>query len=376
MAGGRPLARLEAVPPRSTEGNTVFVALRDIRFAKGRFTLMGAVVALLTGLVLFLYGLTGGLASDSTSALTGLPARHVVFGGPAVSFSDSAISPGQQAAWQAAAGARPFGVSMTRLAAADVTSVSVVGVDPALAPPPLAGRAPGPGDVAVGAELAAEHALRLGQQVWLGAVRLTISGITPNRSWGHAATVWTDEPTWQHVAGATQPVALLVEQAGTDAGTGAGSKALDAAQHTRTVTLDAAEAGIDGYSAEQGSLTMIQLFLFAISALVAGAFFTVWTVQRKADIAVLKAIGASSAYLVRDALGQALILLLAGGALGAAAGAAGGVLLRGSGTPFALDPATVAVPLSAMVVLGLAGAALAVRRIVTVDPLTALGASR
>ena len=354
----------------------MFVALRDLRFAKGRFTLMGAVVALLTGLVLFLYGLTGGLASDSTSALTGLPARDVVFGGPAVSFSDSAISPGQQAAWQAAAGARPFGVSMTRLAAADATSVSVVGVDPALAPPLLSGHAPGPGEVAVGAKLAAGHTLRLGQQVSLGAARLTISGITPNRSWGHAPTVWTDEPTWQHVAGATQPVALLVDQAATEVGTEPDAKALDAAQHTKTVTLDAAEAGIDGYSAEQGSLTMIQLFLFAISALVAGAFFTVWTVQRKADIAVLKAIGASSAYLVRDALGQALILLLTGGVLGAAAGAAGGTLLRGSGTPFALDPATVAVPLAAMVVLGLAGAALAVRRIVTVDPLTALGASR
>ena len=354
----------------------MFVAVRDIRFAKGRFTLMGAVVALLTGLVLFLYGLTGGLAADSTSALSGLPARAVVFGGPAVSFSDSAITPAQQAGWQTAAGAQPFGVSVTRLATASdggggaATSVSVVGVAPAQQPPPLSGHAPGPDEVAVGAKLAAEQGLHPGSPVSVGPVRLTVSGITPDRSWGHAPSVWTDEPTWQHIAGATQPVAMTVP------GTGADTKALDAAQHTKTVGLDAAKAGIDGYSAEQGSLTMIQVFLFAISALVAGAFFTVWTVQRKADIAVLKAIGASSAALVRDALGQALILLLAGGAVGALAGSVGGVLLRSSGTPFALDAATVAVPLAAMVGLGLAGAALAVRRIVAVDPLTALGAAR
>ncbi|MEY9929334.1 putative ABC transport system permease protein [Catenulispora sp. GP43] len=353
----------------------MFVALRDIRFAKGRFTLMGAVVALLTGLVLFLYGLTGGLAADSTSALKGLPVRAVVFGGPAVSFSDSAVTPAQQAGWQAAADAQPFGVSVTRLATDNdgaggaAKSVSVVGTDAALTPHPLSGSAPGPGQVAVGAKLAAQYNLSAGSPVSVGPVRLTVSGITPDRSWGHAPTVWTDEPTWQHIAGAAQPVAMTV--------TGpADTGALDAAQHTKTVGLDAAEAGIDGYSAEQGSLTMIQGFLFAISALVAGAFFTVWTVQRKADIAVLKAIGASSAALVRDALGQALILLLAGGALGALAGAVGGVLLRSSGTPFALDAATVAVPLAAMVGLGLAGAALAVRRIVTVDPLTALGAAR
>jgi hypothetical protein len=35
-------------------------------------------------------------------------------------------------------------------------------------------------------------------------------------------------------------------------------------------------------------------FLFAISALVIGAFFTVWTIQRGGDVAVLKALGAST----------------------------------------------------------------------------------
>lgn len=354
----------------------MFVAVRDIRFAKGRFTLMGAVVALLTGLVLFLYGLTGGLACDSTSALTGLPVRAVVFGGPSVSFGDSAITADQQAAWQRAAGARPLGMSMAHFAA---TSASVVGVDPALQPPPVSGRAPGPDEVAVGAGLARQQGLRPGSPVSVGPLRLTVSGITPDRSWGHAPTVWTDEPTWQRIAGGAEPVAMTVagpaDPASVDTAT-LNTAALDKAQHTKTVGLDAARAGIDGYSAEQGSLTLIQGFLFVISALVAGAFFTVWTVQRKADIAVLKAIGASSAHLVRDALGQALILLLTGGAAGAVASSVGGVVLRGSGTPFVLDAATVAVPLAAMVGLGLAGAALAVRRIVTVDPLTALGAAR
>ncbi|NUP49564.1 MAG: ABC transporter permease, partial [Catenulispora sp.] len=234
------------------------------------------------------------------------------------------------------------------------------------------GRAPGAGEVAVSAKLAAEHGLHPGDPVTLGPARLTVSGLTPDRSWGHAPTVWTDEPTWERLGGGARPSVLLLVAPVASAET----RALDASQHTKTVSLGAAKAGIDGYSAEQGSLTLIQGFLFAISALVAGAFFTVWTVQRKADIAVLKAIGASSGYLVRDALGQALVLLLLGGVLGAAAGALGGAALKAAGTPFTLDAATVAVPLTAMVALGLAGAALAVRRIVAVDPLTALGAAR
>lgn len=348
----------------------MFVALRDIRFAKGRFTLLGAVVALLTGLVLVLYGLTGGLAADSSSALAGLPARAVVFGSPSPSFTDSAVDAGQRAAWQAASDARPLGVSMTRLGAGGgASSVSLVGVDPSLMPPPLSGHPPDPGQIAIGTTLATEHHLHPGDRITVGPAQLTISGITPDRAWSHAPTVWTDEPTWERLSGGTQPSALLL------AGP-ADTKTLDATQHTKTVTLHAAKSGIDGYAAEQGTLTLIQGFLFAISALVAGAFFTVWTVQRKADIAVLKALGAGSGYLIRDALGQALVLLLAGGALGAITGAVWGAVLRTSGTPFTLDAATVAVPLAAMIGLGLTGAALAVRRIVTVDPLTALGANR
>ena len=41
----------------------MFVALRDLRFARGRFVLIGSVVALITVLVGFLSGLTGGLAT-------------------------------------------------------------------------------------------------------------------------------------------------------------------------------------------------------------------------------------------------------------------------------------------------------------------------
>jgi putative ABC transport system permease protein len=36
--------------------------------------------------------------------------------------------------------------------------------------------------------------------------------------------------------------------------------------------------------------------------LVIGAFFTVWTIQRTQEIGLLKALGASTGYLVRDAL--------------------------------------------------------------------------
>jgi len=62
----------------------MFVAWRDIRFARGRFLLIGAVVTLTTVLVGFLSGLTGGLAQQNISAVTGLDADRVVFSTPTV----------------------------------------------------------------------------------------------------------------------------------------------------------------------------------------------------------------------------------------------------------------------------------------------------
>ena len=61
----------------------MYLALRDLRFAKGRFVLMGGVVALITLLLVLLSGLTDGLGNQSTSALAAFPADQIVFGAPA-----------------------------------------------------------------------------------------------------------------------------------------------------------------------------------------------------------------------------------------------------------------------------------------------------
>ncbi|RKE22791.1 FtsX-like permease family protein [Streptomyces sp. TLI_171] len=350
----------------------MFVALRDIRFARGRFALMGAVVTLITTLVVFLYGLTGGLASAASSTVAELPVDGVVFGAPAgaepeVSFASSTVTEAQRAAVAAAGPSEvhPLGVAMTRLTATGgAASVSVLGTDAALLPPIERGAAPADGELAVGADTAAEFHLSPGSRVTLGAQKLTVSAVTAARSLSHAPTVWTTESTWQQVSGQKQPTALAVR--GAVHGLPAGLKAVPRAD---------ALAGINGYAAEQGSLQLIQGFLFAVSALVVGAFFTVWTVQRRPDIAVLKAVGASSGYLVRDALAQAAAVLLAGAVLGGVLGASGGAFAS-TAVPFDVGLPTVAVPVAAMVLLGLLGAALAVRRITAVDPLTALGAGR
>ena len=120
---------------------------------------------------------------------------------------------------------------------------------------------------------------------------------------------------------------------------------------------------------------MIQWFLYAIGALVVGAFFTVWTIQRGHELAVLRAMGASVRYLLGDSLAQAAILLVTFTVLGLGAGIALGALMP-AGMPFSLEAGPIAVASATTVLLGLLGAAVAVLRVTRIEPLSALGGAR
>lgn len=360
----------------------MFVALRDLRFARGRFALMGAVIVLLTLLVGLLSGLTAGLGQQNVSAISDLPVDRIVFTAPAegqdLSYSDSTVTEGQWRHWANAPGvllAEPLGITTTRATAGTRTAaVSLFGVRTGSAVAPD-GDAVDDRSVALSTSAADELGVTTGDTVTLAGRDLTVTAVRGDASFSHIPVVWGSLATWRHTAppaaDGTAPVATVIALKTTG-----DTAATDATAGTRTVTKDDSLSAIGSYSSENGSLQLMRGFLFAISALVIGAFFTVWTIQRSGDIAVLKALGASTGILLRDALGQALVLLIGGTLTGTALAAAAGALLAGSSVPFLLEPATVLVPAATTILLGALGAALAVRRVTTVDPLTALGSVR
>ncbi|MFI9599622.1 ABC transporter permease [Streptomyces sp. NPDC052043] len=344
----------------------MFVAWRDLRFAKGRFALMGAVVTLITLLVGLLSGLTAGLAQENVSAVEGLPADHLAFaappGGRPVSFTGSSLPPEAVRRWaERVPYAEPVAIRTLDAAAGSRTAaVSVFAVRPAagIAPDGVA-----PGRAVLSAKAASELGVAAGDRVRLGPATWTVAAVAGGASYSHTPVVWT---AWD--GGRATVIVLRTQGADVPAG--------DRAAGTKTLAKEDALTAIGSYQAENGSLQLMRGFLFAISALVVGAFFTVWTIQRSPDIAVLKALGASTGHLLRDALGQAAVLLAAGTLLGTGLATLTGALVRGGAVPFVLDPPTVLLPAAVMAALGVLGAGLSVRRITAVDPLTALGGVR
>ena len=116
------------------------------------------------------------------------------------------------------------------------------------------------------------------------------------------------------------------------------------------------------------------VMLFGISALVVGASSTGGPCSGRETSPSSKLSAPTTGSLVRDALGQALIVLGAGIGVGLLAVIGLGAL-AGQALPFVVSVLTTLVPAAVMVVLGLAGAAFALRSVTKADPLTALGSS-
>ncbi|OUE24607.1 FtsX-like permease family protein [Clavibacter michiganensis] len=361
----------------------MFVARRDLRFALGRFALIGAVVALITLLVGFLAGLTGGLAEQDVSAVLGLPGDRLVLAQPDAgqpSFAQSSLDDATVAAWRGTAGVTavtPVGIVQGRATpagdAGSAVAVALFGVPHGAPGSTVTDLAPAADD-AVGLSSAAARSLHaaVGDRITVAGTDYRVASVGGDASYSHTPVVALTPAAWaaadQRLGGDGDATVLAVS----------GSPDWDVAQTaTRTVAQPALTSlgALDTFKSEVGSLGLMIAMLFGVSALVVGAFFTVWTMQRAGDIAVLKALGASDASLIRDALGQALVVLVLGIGVGIAVVAGLGALASGT-IPFLLSPLTTVLPAAVMAVLGLAGAAVALRTVTHADPLTALGSNR
>jgi putative ABC transport system permease protein len=96
----------------------MFLALRELIFARGRFSLMGGVIALIAILMVMLSGLSSGLVNDGVSGLKSMPVTAIAFDQGTKTdnaFSRSVVDDQQLIAWrgiEGVAAAEKMGVGM------------------------------------------------------------------------------------------------------------------------------------------------------------------------------------------------------------------------------------------------------------------------
>jgi putative ABC transport system permease protein len=352
---------------------------------------MGTVVALISVLAVVLTGLTSGLASDNVSGLRDMPVTHFAFqrGVEGDLYSRSTVSSDAAQQWSRTPGVRRAAAYGNQLAHAKSErtgkdlDIAVFGMEPGsfIAPDPVTGRPLGAGqDGVLVSRKVTDAGVRIGDVLTVerSAVRLPVIGTVGDEAYGHIAVVYAPLRTWQRIhygLPGTPPVQAYDQ---------ATAIALDASAAPgrglgfHVLTKSASYGASPGYTVETGTMRLIQGFLYVISMFVVGAFFVVWTVQRKQEIALVRGLGGSVGYLLRDALGQVVVVLVAATVIGSAAGTALSSAIRSavSAAPIALETGPLVTAAIMLIALGLLGTFFAVRRITSVDPLLALGGNR
>jgi putative ABC transport system permease protein len=359
----------------------VYLAIRDLRRSWRRFVLVGSVVLLVGVLSTVLAGLANGLTQAGTSGLRTLSYTQMAFqpGSQAI-FSRSTLNESSLSAWQSIPGARvsPLGVSFV-----NATSKSGPSIDLALfgmpadsflvQRPEWRSALAGPPGLVVAAEVA-----KLGVKVgdiytFTGSgVGLPVLGFTSTGSYGHVPIAYTSLATWQTInygsdaRGRYSAVALKLPA-------GAKTGAAIRASHTELMSKPATFAGSPGFTAETMTMNLIRGFLLVICALIIGAFFAVLTIQRTRQIGLLKAMGASSGYVIRDGIAQLIVVVVVATSVGAVIGLGLLQFMKSGGAPIAISLSSTAASAALLIATGLVGSLVAFRRITTIEPAIALG---
>jgi putative ABC transport system permease protein len=364
------------------------LALREMRRRPNRFLTATLVLVLIAMLLMLLGGLLDGLIKRSTSAVDAQRADLVVLSSTAEkSFLRSRVTPEQRAQIADVPGVRRVGgLGVSQLAARvpgnsprDLADVAVFGyqIAPSGVPAP-------PGSNQVYADRILESdGVKTGMTLRLGPARtpVKVAGMVDGTSYSGAGALWGSPSTWRTVQNANRPGSavgpgvfqVLVVQ--TDGDTDAVARRIDAATDGATETVSRSEAidAIGGVRQQRSVFNQIIGVTVIIAVIVVALFFALLTVERISLYGVLKAIGARSRTLFGGVVLQAVIVSLIAAIVGGLFAVLFDVLIPPDALPYELLPSRLVVSTIALVLASIVGSAFSLRRVLRVDPASAIG---
>jgi putative ABC transport system permease protein len=372
----------------------VKLALAEMRRNRGRYAAIVAALVLIVFLVLVLNALADGLYYGSTGAIRRSGADLYVFSKdgrkqlarsslPAAAAATVAAVPGVAQVGEVAvlqgAGQAPIGT----------IDVAVIGYLPGRPGGPsrsVAGRLPRADEQLAAA---ADSSLRdkgvgLGDQITFAGSSepITIVGFTSDSRYELQPTLWTTIDTWRRVrnearpefAGRQDDVQAITVELEDGASPGPTAEAIDAALGgtSETITREAAVLALPGVEQQRSTFDQIIFTTFAVAAIVIALFFALITLEKRTQLAVLKAVGASSRYLAAGILVQSFVISAVGLAIGILLSRALELVLP-STVPVTFRTVTTLTVAAGTLVTGAIGAAFSFRRVARIDPASALG---
>jgi putative ABC transport system permease protein len=368
------------------------LAMREMRRRPSRFVAAASILSLIAVLLMFLGGLLDGLIRDSTGALRAQRADLVVYSSTAQqSFLRSRIPIEVRETIEATPGvAEVGGISVALLGARvpdadprELADVAVFGYE--LSPrgvPPTPGPGEGYADV-----LLRNDGVDEGMTVLIGPARspIRIVGFVDDTNYEGQAGLWVSSETWHAVQLANRPdnrladdtVQALVVVSRDDRGGDARelADAIDAGTggETESLTIDQAIDALPGVSEQRVVFNQIIGVTVAIAVIVVGLFFALLTVERMALYGVLKAMGARTSTLFSGLVIQAVAVTAVAAVIGGGLAVLLDALIPVGAVPYDLSMSRVFTSIVLLLVAAVGGSAFSLRRMLRIDPATAIG---
>ena len=387
--------------PRFQRPLFIFLAAKEIWRNRGRFFLISLVIALITTLVLFIAGLAEGLGAGNREYLEKLNADLVIYQENVdLSIAFSRIDRGKLKQLRRVEGVQAVGgiafsnASIILPADQEPLDISLIGVEPGLPgePPAFEGQGlQGKQDKSaiIGQNVAIRTGLKVGDKFVIKTVQgteeefytLQVSGISDGRQYSIQPSIFVPYMTWDQVrpkgASDRNGNAFVFNLAAVQLMNGADLETLGQMLEYQVDKIEAVDRvtaykSTPGYSAQQSTLDTQRIFTLLIGVLVIGGFFQIQTLQKVAQIGMLKAIGTPNRTIILAFILQIVIITAFGVALGAL-----GTLALSLGfpptVPIILAPQAVITAIISLLLIGPIGGLVSLRLLLKVEPLTALG---
>ncbi|MCG3212174.1 MAG: hypothetical protein FOGNACKC_05822 [Anaerolineae bacterium] len=379
----------------------VYLAWKDIWRNKGRYLLISLVVALITTLVLFIAGLAEGLGTGNREYIEKLNAdvllyqanvdlsipssrigwstmrqvRRVpsVVGTGFVGFSNASIEPG--------GGTEPL-------------KISLIGVDPGQPGEPVAQRGQNllsrrAKEAVIDANVARQVGVNVGQTITVKSIvgtdeqfyELKVVGISDSQKYSIQPSIFVPYQTWEEIkprAATTDPQAeyifnIMAVKTDGSADFDTMKRRLESAvKDVEVADIKTAYENTPGYTAQQSTLNTQKIFTLIIGVLVLGGFFQIQTLQKVAQIGMLKAIGTSNLAIAATSIIQIVAINVVGVVIGGL-GTYALTLILPAGIPIIFRGDAVSSAMLLLLLIGPIGGLVSVFTLLRAEPLKALG---
>lgn len=366
------------------------IAWKELRRRPARFMTATAILTLIALLLMFLGGLLDGLISQSTNAIAAQRGDLLVYSHASRdSFVRSRIEPALAEQVRKVEGVQTVGgLGVAQVGARvpgngprDLANVALFGYEIAPRGVPAT---PTRGSAYADRTLESEG-VRVGQTILLGPERspITVIGFVDNTNFSGQGSLWASLDTWIEVLRANRPqenladgtVQALVVQ--TNVAGGPVAERIDAATSgaTHTLTISEAVDAVPGVKEQRSTFNSIIGVTGFIALVVIALFFTLLTVERVALYGVLKAVGARSRTLFAGVVLQAVVVTAIAAVIAGAVGLLLDAVIPAGAIPYELGVGRIASSVVLLLIAAVIGSAFSLRRVLKIDPASAIGSS-